>query len=247
MPTVYAPLTEALVQKLLETVDQGLVAGLGRPRPGEMCVEAAVCYALGLPHGDSAPCVGDAVREFKIRLNDARWSSRQARVRGVRKLAVAHLGSDQIDQEAFTRLVTERVIKRIVPLALRAAARTHPLIEHRQVLEAAALRCDREGTRAAAQDACLVARAAAAAAAALEDLPAAATAAYAVDAADAADPATAAHSAGCAYAAYSADAAARRDGVLHLVARIGLETLIELKSPGCEWLHLVAQEDSPAA
>jgi hypothetical protein len=240
MHTTYAPLTEAVAQKLLDTMDHGLVSGLGNPRPGQMCVEAAVCYALGLPHGDLPPCVGDAVRTFKIRLNDARWSSNQARARGMRKLAIAHLGSDTIDQAAFTEKVTEGVIRLVVSLALRDAARVHHLAEHREALEAAAVRCQDEGTRDAAQEACTVARAAAAAAAAVADATSAAIAAYATDAADAADPATAAHAAACAHAAYATDAAARRDAVLRLVAEIGLEALIDLQSRGCEWLYLVS-------
>ena len=58
-----------------------------------MCVEAAVCYAYDLPHSDKPPCVGNAVREFKIRLNDCNWSSSKARARGMRRIAIAQLGS----------------------------------------------------------------------------------------------------------------------------------------------------------
>lgn len=87
-------LNEAVARKVLETVDAGLSSGLGVQKPGKMCVEAAVCYALGLPHGDNPPCVGVAVRAFKIRLNDSGWSSPEARAKGMRKLAIAQLGSD---------------------------------------------------------------------------------------------------------------------------------------------------------
>lgn len=40
-------LTKTLAKKVLETVDAGLCSGLGNPKPGEMCVEAAVCFAYG--------------------------------------------------------------------------------------------------------------------------------------------------------------------------------------------------------
>jgi hypothetical protein len=40
--------TEELSRKVLEVVDAGLVSGMGEPTPGKMCVEAAVCYAMGL-------------------------------------------------------------------------------------------------------------------------------------------------------------------------------------------------------
>lgn len=41
-----------IAKKVLKTVNAGLVKGLGESEPGKMCVEAAVCYALGLPHSD---------------------------------------------------------------------------------------------------------------------------------------------------------------------------------------------------
>ena len=72
-------ITESLASRVLEVVNAGLVYGLGSPEPGRMCVEAAVCFAMGLPHSDTPTCVGPAVRALKIRLNDARWSSNEAR------------------------------------------------------------------------------------------------------------------------------------------------------------------------
>ena len=72
-------LSRELAAKVLQTVDAGLVSGVGNPVPGQMCVEAAVCYALGQPHGDEPKCVGSAVRRFKIRLNDSCWPSDRER------------------------------------------------------------------------------------------------------------------------------------------------------------------------
>ncbi len=43
-------------RKLLEVVDAGLCSGLGEPIPGQMCVEAAICFALGLPRQISFTC-----------------------------------------------------------------------------------------------------------------------------------------------------------------------------------------------
>jgi hypothetical protein len=60
-------LSEAIAAKVLNAVDAGLVCGMGIQEPGKMCVEAAVCFALGLPHGDNPPCVGEgqfAPRKF---------------------------------------------------------------------------------------------------------------------------------------------------------------------------------------
>lgn len=199
--TVDSPMvSETLARKVLETVDAGLVSGLGKAKPGSMCVEAAVCYAMGLPHSDRPTCVGEAVRRFKIRLNDSRWSSNGARTAGMRKLAIAQLGSNTIGQKAFAKIVVEQTIRQIVPIALRAtASRNHA---HADQLEAAAIRCENEGNGSAARNA--------------RDLARAADAAAAVAA-----------------AVYAA-----RDSVLNKTAEIGLAALIELKSPGCEFLWL---------
>jgi hypothetical protein len=232
--------TESLARKVLETVDAGLVNGFGNPVPGQMCVEAAVCYAMDLPHSDRPTCVGDSVRAFKIRLNDASWSSNQARTNGMRKLAIAQLGSNEVDQKAFRRIVAEQTVRQIVPIALRAASRRIPA--HAERLEAAAVRCENDGTREAAMAARNAARD-------VYAYDAAEVAAYAYDAADAdayddadvdayAAAYAAAAAAAYAYADAAADAAAARDAVLTRSAEIGLAALIELKSPGCAYLWL---------
>lgn len=154
-------LTREIAAKVLGIVDHGLSHGLGTPEPGKLCVEAAVCLALGLPHGDNPPCVGYAVRSFKIRLNDSKWSSPEARAVGMRRLAIAQLGSDQVDQKEFARLIAEETIRQIVPIALRAAASIQKDAAHAMALEIAALRCEQEGTSEAALDAKTAADAAA--------------------------------------------------------------------------------------
>jgi hypothetical protein len=45
--------TRATAVKVIELLSHGLVRGLGKQKPGEMCIEAVVCCALGLPHGDN--------------------------------------------------------------------------------------------------------------------------------------------------------------------------------------------------
>jgi len=68
-------ITREMATKVRDLVDVGLVSGVGEPEAGKMCVEAAVCFALGLPHGDDPKCVAEPLRRLKIRLNDAAWSS----------------------------------------------------------------------------------------------------------------------------------------------------------------------------
>jgi len=248
-----------VAQKVLSVVDAGLVSGVGKPIPGQMCVEAAVRYALGLPHGDDPACVSRALRRLKIRLNDARWSSDQARAKGLRRLAVAQLGSaGELDDEEFVRHIVDLAIRKSAPLALRAAAAVHKDRKHRAALLDAAAKCEKEGARQAAIKAKKVAAAAADAAASAADAFAAAyAAASAADAAaddaayaaaSGADAASAAYAAAYAAsaagaaadaaAAAAADAAAARDKSLSDYAEDVVQILIEMKAPGCQWLAL---------
>ena len=168
-------ITEPLVRKLLATVDAGLVRGVGIPEPGKMCVEAAISYALGEPHSDGPSCVDPVVRNAKIILNDASWSSTQARASGMRRVAIAQLGSrGVIDPVKFCALFAEYTIREIVPVAVRAAALCNP--NFAASLEGAARQCEQESTTAAAD-------AAADAAYAAADAAYAARAAYAAGAA----------------------------------------------------------------
>ncbi len=156
-------ITKKLASKVLEVVDAGLVSGVGMPEPGRMCVEAAVCYAMGLPHGDRPTCVSPALRALKITLNDAGWSSSEARAKGLRRLAVVQLGSRNVlDDKEFAKRVATLAIKTCVPRAPRAAASWHPQANpHKQKLLDEADKCAREGTQEAAERAAEAAAAAA--------------------------------------------------------------------------------------
>src|SRR5215207_132525 len=154
-------ITAETARKVLDVVDHGLSAGLGKPEPGQMCVEAAVSFALGLPHGDEPSCVSPALRALKISLNDQIWSSGAARATGLRRLAVAQLGSAGVlDDREFATRVAESVIRKQVPLALRAAACLQKEGRHERGLLTAADECERYGTRAAANAAYSAANAA---------------------------------------------------------------------------------------
>lgn len=104
-------INKELAVKVIETVKPGLCHGLGDPEPGKMCVEAAVNYACGLPHGDSPSCVGNVVRDFKINLNDQAWSTNKKRANGMIKIAIAQLGSNKLDQNKFRELVIEEFVQ----------------------------------------------------------------------------------------------------------------------------------------
>lgn len=244
-------ITREMAEKVRDTIDAGLVQGLGKPIPGQMCVQAAVCFALGLPHGDDPPCVAPSVRSLLIRLTDSdQWSSPLARAQGLRRLGVAQLGSAGVlDEREFSRRVAEMTIRRVVPIALRAAAGRVP--HHAAALEAAAVRCEHEGTSAAARTAAHAADVATAMIAAQVATHAACeaeraawdAAAYADDVADAVAHAAvaAAATAGAVSCIATADPSAA-DRILGDFAEWVVAILMEMGAPGCQWLDLVPLE-----
>ena len=243
-------ITREIAEKVLSVVDAGLSSGVGKPEPGQMCVEAAVCYALGLPHGDDPQCVSRALRSLKIRLNDSLWSSKEARAKGLRRLALVQLGSrDHLDDKEFVKRVVKLAITLSVPVALRAAASVNKDPRHKAALLDAASRCEREGTRESAIDAPRVAQAAYADADAAADAAAYAAAyaaaAAAADAYAAAAAAAAADAYAAADAAADAAAAAARDKHLTEFAEGVVQILIEMKVPGVQWLVLTESPASP--
>jgi hypothetical protein len=151
--------TVETARKVLDVVDVGLVGGLGIPMPGAMCVEAAICYALGLPHSDDPGCVEPVLRAFNVSLNDKRWPSSEARARGLRALAVAQLGSKGVvDGREFAKRLAEQFLRQVAPITIRAVAQHCSGLSDQ--LEASARRCEREGTIREAEAARNVMRAA---------------------------------------------------------------------------------------
>lgn len=94
-------ITVAVARKVLKVVDAGLGTGLGDPKLGKMCVEAAVCYAMGEVHGDHPRCVTHAIVKTKININDHDVfeifdngvKNNKLRAKVLRRLAIAQLGS----------------------------------------------------------------------------------------------------------------------------------------------------------
>jgi hypothetical protein len=209
----------------------GLSAGLGH-RGEQVCIEAAICQVLGLDHGDDPRCVTEAVRQFKIRLNDSRWSSAKARAEGLHDLGLAQLGSKGVvDDAEFAKRIAEKTIRVLIPTLFRDV-----LADKQDCLDAAT-RCENEGTAEAARNAKDVARK---------------YASVTVAAAAAANANVAANVAANAYADYAAaaavnaavNAAANADYAtdyantyLNLSAGLALETLRELNSPGIALLE----------
>jgi hypothetical protein len=225
-------ITQEIAQKVLDTVNVGLVSGLGEPIPGKMCVEAAVCYAMGLPHEDNPPCVSPALRRLKISLNDAGWSSRSARANGLRELALLQLGSAGVlDEVEFAKRVTLLVINKYLPSMLRKAN-----------LNQEADVCEKAKDLVTASAAARAADAAYAAyvsnttrAAAYASIGSARAASYAVVATCYAT-ADAARAVGN---AVSIVFVINNDKTLSLFAKDVAEILIDMKVPGIQWLNLM--------
>jgi hypothetical protein len=121
-------INEAAALRVLTLVGRGLTHGLGEPKPGQMCVEAAVAYGMGYDHNDKPECVSEAISEFKITLNDRKWvgaytgsdskksrrSEELARARGLRAVAIAQLGSAQFNEYAFSEALVKAFLDRVI-------------------------------------------------------------------------------------------------------------------------------------
>jgi len=243
---------ETIAKKVLEIVDAGLSKGMGEPIPGKMCVEAAVCAAYGLPHSDSPPCVGKAVRELKIALNDRFEGGPSERAGLLRRLAIAQLGSVEIDQVEFAIRVTLLVHKvsayknwagnwlsgqdRSRAAAYSAAYSAHADNAADAAANAAAYVAAQAAAFAAAQTAYAAAHTAQTASAAAHTAQTAYAAAHAaVRAANAAGNAASAAASAAVYAAvYTAFAA----HTLSKFAEDVVQILVEMKSPGAAYLYL---------
>jgi len=57
-------LTKEQVNEYHRILDAGLSRGLGE-RGNPICIEAAICQTLGLPHGDDPGCVIEILIEMK--------------------------------------------------------------------------------------------------------------------------------------------------------------------------------------
>lgn len=145
-------INKQLAVKLLKVVDQGLCSGLGGGtdddgnevgKPGDMCVEAAVCFALGLPHGDRPPCVAKWLIDLKIHFNDeGQWIDNKARGKTLRRLAIVQLGTRGIKgftEDAFNKKFKERMLTKVFPAIHKTALAKKPFDMVTAILEYADL------------------------------------------------------------------------------------------------------------
>lgn len=217
---------EQVISKLDTILARGLSAGIGN-RDGMMCIEAALCCALDLPHGDDPGCVAASVRAFKIQLNDCAWSSPIARAKGLRNLGIAQLGSrGVVNDDAFRDRLTFLTITVLIPR----------LFMRYPWGQTVAQMCAEAKTLAQA-------RAWVAGAAGVAGAVGTVEAAWVAWAAGRAEVAGAAGAVGIAWAAGTASAqnknnpvASHPDEFLLLSADLALQVLKELRSPGAAYV-----------
>ena len=217
------------VQRFDSILSRGLSCGLGSAGQ-QVCIEAAICESLGLPHGDDPGCVSPAVRAFKIALNDSSWSSATARANGLRDLGLAQLGSlGVVDDVEFAVRLSKKTISILLPKLFRAV-----MPNDKEALEAAD-RCEKEDSKESAKYAESAAKYAA------KSAKYAKYAEYAAKSAKYAEYAAKSAAKSAKYAEYAAEYAAKyaesaADEYLTLTAKLALDTLRELNSPGCALL-----------
>jgi hypothetical protein len=185
-----------------------------------MCVEELRALACGLPWSDHPGSESQTpTHRVCIGINDAGWSSNEARTKGCLPLVLL---AEEDAPPGWLAAYLEAFIRQTLSGVFRQVAGVHLDEEHRAALRAAADRCEIEGTPAAA-------RAADAATGAARAADTAAMAAYAIasraaraadTAARAADAATGATAAArAAYAATGAAYAAAKATAAYAAAR----------------------------
>jgi len=205
-------INQELVNKIHCLLDKGVTSDFSLdPKPGNMCLEQVVSYALGEKINDSPSCVGEKVRKFVISLNDQDWSSASARAEGMRELSIAQLGSTFLDQKDFRDKLSFSVITKLLPAMFRELGEKKWEKEIKSLEGAKNL----EVAIKAADDAGDAARYIA---------PFAAYAVFNVIA-NAADGAF-----------YAAIATNTGDKYLKMVSHLAVEVLKDMKSPGCQFL-----------
>jgi hypothetical protein len=118
-------ISRAVVDRVWELVGYGLPAGLGSRGHGTMCVQACVNAALDSDHHDRPICVSEQMTHFGIALNDRYgWLDEKDRGDGLRRWAIAQLGTSELPEEDFAELVALELCRTEFPRMLAASKLT---------------------------------------------------------------------------------------------------------------------------
>ena len=132
----------ATLREVVDTRFGGVLSCGPHSEDSKACALEALSVAKGIPWTDAPMKLG--VPDIRP-MSDSSWSSDKARANGMIPVVEALMGWERWSVErrkAFVLRVAERTIREILPIALR-----------RQGWEAAAIRCEQEGSQAAARDA----------------------------------------------------------------------------------------------
>lgn len=127
---------EKHVKKLSSVINRGLSYGVGHPVPGQMCVEAAICYVFGEMHDDHPKCVNEHVTELSITLNDCYHRlSKRKRAEILKPFAIAQLGTDSpaFCQDTFDKHVF-KIVKEALAEFLAMVLREKDIVEKLRVM-----------------------------------------------------------------------------------------------------------------
>ncbi len=108
-------ITKEHVFNIVDKIDRqgGLPRGLTDTVNGNtsLCVEAVINHVVHQEYGQDNPaCVSPLIRSLSISLNDDySWSSPYCRGEGLKRLAIAQLGSNSLDQEELERKLVEKL------------------------------------------------------------------------------------------------------------------------------------------
>lgn len=121
---------ETFVKQLLYQIDGGLTHGMGGGGRSNMCVQHAVNHVMGRGRSDDVTwCALNEINSFGIHLNDCRWTSKRARADGLRRLAVAELGSNKVNKAELAQSIRRKYVNHMLPQQLEIVGK-HELAAH---------------------------------------------------------------------------------------------------------------------
>jgi hypothetical protein len=157
------PTPEQLAQ-LKTLFDRGLTRGVG-DKQGQTCIEGAISLVFDGTLGDTPTCVHEVDRQWAIEINDAIWSSPQARAEALFPIALAQIGTADKDRSKWAERVVLGTIQRVLPIALEVSGLESEAKACREATDLKSARVAATAATAAATAACAAHCAAACAAA----------------------------------------------------------------------------------
>jgi hypothetical protein len=138
-------INETSVKQVCRLVDKGVRGGgIGIAEPGEMCIEAVISFVFDHDSGvgleddqlaeidDHPSCVDDRLCDMKIGHNDgADWESDLDRGKGLKRIAIAQLGSvDKFDSDEFASHLEQAMLDFLVERAPKNAVTVGEIQEY---------------------------------------------------------------------------------------------------------------------